>query len=134
MFGRGECRGGNEKKTSNKRDKCRGATAFNATPIHCGGVSVRAGLTAAQTMECGQCGRGGATVRLAPDGGVSVDNDLADPLPSGASPLPQGLCGVSENGAHRRPARVLTSTHTAPPTFVICHLMVDGFIYTEYCT
>src|SRR5450830_980689 len=99
-----------------------------------GGVSVRVGLTAAQTMKYGQCGRGGATVRLAPDGGVSVDSDLADPLPSGASPLPQGLSGVGESGAHRRPARVLTSTHTAPPTFVICHLMVDGFIYTEYCT
>src|SRR3989344_2369652 len=41
--------------------------------------------TAAQTMECGQCGRGGATVRLAPDGGGSGTHAVTDPPPSGCT-------------------------------------------------
>ena len=36
----------------------------------------------------GQCGRGGATIRLAPDSDVSVPDQLADIPLSGASPLP----------------------------------------------
>jgi hypothetical protein len=35
-----------------------------------------------------QCGRGGATIRLAPDGGGSETDELNDTPQSGASPLP----------------------------------------------
>ena len=35
-----------------------------------------------------KCGRGGATIRLAPDSGVSVTDILTEPPISGASPLP----------------------------------------------
>jgi hypothetical protein len=35
-----------------------------------------------------KCGRGGATIRLAPDEGVSADTAVTDPQLSRASPLP----------------------------------------------
>src|SRR5450830_2093733 len=58
-------------------------------------AAARPGLLKKQNIcECGQCGRGGATIRLAPDNSVSVDRFNPDTPLSGASPLPQGIYAV----------------------------------------
>src|SRR5450830_187501 len=46
------------------------------------------GPAPSNVAQQGKCGRGGATIRLAPDCSGSATNKLTDPAPSGASSLP----------------------------------------------